>query len=103
MVPLKGALQKLQHLAVRLMSSKHDRRLAKSGSAIMNKSLWTQNPLLLVRALKYEVQFSESNFDAVRQDENMLCCQQRATTGKTTWVTSYFKPPFSIYKQYICN
>lgn len=31
---LKGALQKLQHLAVSLMSSKH----AKSGVAIMNKS-----------------------------------------------------------------
>lgn len=34
MVPLKGALQKLQHLAVSLTSSKH----AKSGVAIMNKS-----------------------------------------------------------------
>lgn len=39
MGPLKkGAQQKFQQLAVCLMSSKHDRRLAESGSTIVNKS-----------------------------------------------------------------
>lgn len=45
------------------MSSKHDRRL----SAILNKAVQTQNAKLLVRGLKYEMQFSWSDFDARQQ------------------------------------
>lgn len=63
MEPLKGAQQKLQRLAACLMSSKHDRRL----SAILNKAVQTQNAKLLVRGLKYEIQFSWSDFDARQQ------------------------------------
>lgn len=70
----KGALQKLQHLAECLMSSKHDRRLAKSGSTIMNKSSQkAQNPLLLVRALKCEIKFSEDHFWCSATNEKILC------------------------------
>lgn len=49
------------------MCSKHDRRLAQSGSAIMSKAAQAQNAKLLGEViLRRAMHFSKSDFDALK-------------------------------------
>lgn len=61
----RGALQKLRRLTACRMCSKHDRRLAQSGSAIMSKAAQAQNAKLLGEVV-FAMHFSKSDSDALK-------------------------------------
>lgn len=80
----RGALQKLRRLTACRMCSKHDRRLAQSGSAIMSKAAQAQNAKLLGEVvLRRAMHFSKSWFWCIEMNERCFVPRKNWCSHRT--------------------